>query len=245
VFNSMFGVAGYSFHHCPIIGISLSRTQACTCYDGFMTRANILVATAWASSAAVSVAAIAAWGQTYSWRLDHISTYQLFPLFGLLAFSLMWAHYALSAARRYFGLERTVLARYFEVTSLAVLVTIVLHPSLLVWQLWRDGFGLPPGSYLRYVGRGLHIAVFLGSVSLFMFLAYELRRWFIERSWWHFMGYVSDLAMAFIFYHALRLGAGLHIGWFRALWFFYGVSLAVVLGFNYYQTWQKSRSAAD
>ena len=48
---------------------------------------------AWSLSVAVSLAAIFAWGQDFGWNLWPFSAYMVFPLLGLLAFSLMWSHY--------------------------------------------------------------------------------------------------------------------------------------------------------
>jgi hypothetical protein len=189
---------------------------------------------AWLLSAVVTAAAVIAWGQLLHWRFEHLSTYQLFPLFGLLAFSIMWSHYIVAALRTYLGVAPEKTHQYFEMTSFVVLLALVLHPGLLVWQLWRDGFGLPPNSYLQhFVAPSLHWAATLGFVSLLLFLAYELRRLYGNRSWWHFVGYGSDVAMLAIFFHGLRLGDNLQIGWFRALWFVYGVTLAGALIYVY------------
>src|SRR5437588_344845 len=80
--------------------------------------------------------------------------------------------------RQLLGLDFTVLKRYFALTSYAVLVLICLHPGLLVYQRFRDGFGLPPGSVGSYVGPRLGWLTLLGLVSLLVFLAYELHRWY-------------------------------------------------------------------
>lgn len=196
--------------------------------------AKQLQITAWGISTAVVVLAVVAWGQGYDWELAGLSTYQLFPLFGLLAFSLMWSHYIAAALRQYLQADRAALKQYFEVTSLAVLAAILLHPGLLGWQLWRDGIGLPPGSYKAYIGP-LYWAVVLGIISWLIFMSYELRRKFKDRSWWKYVQYASDGAMFLILIHALRLGQNLQEGWFRTVWYFYGVTLALSLAYTYYQ----------
>jgi len=184
-----------------------------------------LQAVAWGLSAVVTVAAITVWVQHQLHHSSELSTYSLFPLFGLLAFSLMWSHYIASVMRQYFKVDRSALHTYFEVTSTIVLVALLLHPGLLIWQLWRDGLGLPPGSYLEYVGKSMQIFVIMGTISWFAFLSYELRRKFSKRSWWRFVGYASDIAMILIFIHALNLGHHLQEGWFKMLWYFYGATL--------------------
>lgn len=182
---------------------------------------------AWGLSLAVVIIAIVAWGTGYSWSVS--STYQLFPLFGLLAFSLMWGHYIMLALRQHLKLSQEVLADYFRLTGLVVLGALLLHPGLLAWQLWNDGLGLPPGSYYSYVSPSLKIAVISGIIGLFIFLAFELHRKYGERPWFRFISYASDIGMILIFIHAIRLGSNLQEGWFRYVWYFYGLTLLVAL----------------
>lgn len=201
-----------------------------------ISKANWLQIAAWGTSAVAVGLAVLAWGQGYGWKAN--STYQLFPLFGLLAFSLMWSHYFASALRLYLKQEKTVLNSYFEATSLLVLIALLLHPGLLAWQLWRDGQGMPPASELNYVQPALKGAVIIGMISWLVFLAYELRRKFKALRWWRYVQYASDVAMLLIFTHALRLGGQLQEGWFRGVWFFYGASLLIVLLYIYAKRYQ-------
>jgi hypothetical protein len=184
---------------------------------------------AWTISIASVCLAIIAWFDSYNWNLPRFSTYILFPLFGLIAFSLMWSHYIASVIRQMAGLNKQTLSAYFETTSLIVLAAIFLHPGLLIWQLWRDGNGLPPGSVYDFVGMSMRFSATLGIVSLLIFLAYEFRRLFDKKPWWKFVGYATDAAMIMIFYHGLRLGGQLNSGWYLAVWMFYGVTLVLSL----------------
>jgi hypothetical protein len=190
---------------------------------------------AWGVSLAALAVAIIAWGQGIRWKFSDLSTYQIFPVFGLAAFSLMWSHYIASVTRQYFALDKAVLRAYFEATSLAVLIAILIHPGLLTWQLWRDGLGLPPGSELNYVQSSLRWAVLLGMTALLVFVAYEFRRKFGGRKWWKYVQYATDAAMLMIFIHALNLGGQLQSGWFRGVWYFYGVTLIGSLAYTYYK----------
>lgn len=205
-----------------------------------MDKTKTLKIFAWALSGFVAVLAFMAWGQGIRWQFSNLSTYRIFPLLGLLAFSLMWVHYVMSALRQYLKIDKQVLHTYFEVTSILVLAAILLHPGLLWWQLWRDGFGLPPGSYLQnYVAPTLKWAALLGTTSLFVFLAYELRRVFHDRSWWKIVEYLTDAAMVAIYIHAIKLGGQLQSGWFKVIWIFYGITLAAALGYIYYLRFKK------
>src|SRR5205823_845458 len=101
---------------------------------------NLQVA-AWSISSVAVVLAIAAWGQYVHWHIFGTSTYLLFPVFGLIAFSILWSQYITLALRRYYELGKVSLTTYFRVTGYIVLLAILLHPGLLIWQLWRDGLG--------------------------------------------------------------------------------------------------------
>lgn len=193
-----------------------------------------LQAVAWSLSAVVVILAVVAWGQSYKWPFGNLSTYIVFPVLGLTAFSLMWTHYIMALLRMLHGYDRDVLHTYAEVTSFVVLICILLHPGLLSWQLWRDGLGLPPGSEWKFVGHSLQVAVTLGMISWFAFLAYELRHWFVKKNWWKYVQYASDIAILLIFYHALMLGSQIRHGWYRGVWWFYGITLVASLIYIYY-----------
>lgn len=194
-----------------------------------MTKNTALKVIAWTQAAVVTGLSFYIWGNLYNWQMTNLSNYQLFPLFGLLAFSLMWGHYFIAALRNYWQLEKQVVNGYFEITSFGVLLAILLHPSLFIGQLFADGFGLPPASYKSYVAPGMIWIVMLGTLSWFVFMAYELNRFFSNRSWWKYFIYASDIAMLAIFYHGLTLGGHLQNGWFRLVWYFYGITLLMAL----------------
>lgn len=191
---------------------------------------------AWGLSATVSATAVIAWGQNINWQLAGISSYKVFPVFGLLAFSLMWTHYIVAGIKAAFNLQDLTLSKtYFEATALVVFGALLLHPGLLVIQLWRDGFGLPPGSYKAYVSAGLIWAVYLGVVSWLAFMAFELRRWYSDKKWWKYVVYANDIAIWAIYIHGLKLGADVAASWLNSVWIFYGFCLAMAFIAIYYK----------
>lgn len=200
---------------------------------------------AWSLSLIVSVVAIIAWGGNNNWRLFPISTYQFFPVLGLLAFSIMWSHYVAATVRDLAGIQKEALSSYFRRTGYLVLVLICLHPGLLTYQRFRDGAGLPPGSYASYVGHSLGWVTLLGEVSLLVFLAFEFHRVFGKRPWWHYVHNASDAAMLAIAYHGLRLGSQLHRGWLRYVWLFYVAVLIFILVRKYAKLISESKPAAN
>lgn len=180
-------------------------------------------------SAVVLILAFLAWAQTGGWNLGQLSVYRIFPLFGLWAFSLLWVQYVILAWLYIRGVPSQNLRPYFTISGYAVLACMLLHPVLLAGQLWKDGLGLPPDSYDRYVAAGSRWLVTLGMLSLLIFLAYELHRWFSNRGWWKYVFYASSLGMVLVFYHGLQLGGELMQGWYRVVWWFYGLVLVTAL----------------
>lgn len=200
---------------------------------------------AWSLSLGSCAVGLFAWGHDYAWHILPVNSYVLFPLLGLLAFSLMWSHYVAGMVRELLGLDKGVLSRYFKSTSLAVLVLICAHPSLLIYQRFRDGFGLPPGSYESYVAPGLGWVTLLGTASLCVFLAFEFYRIYGKRSWWHYVADASDFAMVAILYHALRLGTQLRHGWFRFVWLLYAITFGIVLIRKYALRYQRHTTSKN
>jgi hypothetical protein len=188
---------------------------------------------AWTLVGVVCALAIIDWGDFYQWHVFPFSAYLFFPLLGLLAFSIMWSHYMMVALRMAWSLQKPVLASYFRWTGYAVLALICLHPGLLIYQRFRDGYGLPPHSYESYVAPGLGWVTILGTASLLIFLAFELHRFLGKYPWWHYVADASDVAMLAIVYHGLRLGINLQQGWYRGVWWFYLVTLVLALTYKY------------
>lgn len=193
------------------------------------TSTNRLVYTSWSLSTIVALLAVIAWGNSLQWHASSISAYSFFPLLGLVGFSVMWSHYVAGFLQETLGSDEQALKTYFRYTSYVVLLAILLHPGILIYQRFRDGYGLPPGSYDNYFGPSLKWVVMLGSVSLLAFLAFELHRFFGQKSWWKYVLSAGDLAMVAIFYHGLRLGDQLQSGWLRYVWIFYGLVLIAIL----------------
>jgi hypothetical protein len=188
----------------------------------------------WLVSLAAAVIAIVIWGHGHAWDWSLLANgYHSFAVFGLLAFSIMWSHYASGFLERTWGIKP--IGPHSKVTGYVVLAAILLHPGILSYQLWRDGIGLPPGSEYAYVGRATATAITLGIVAWLTFLSYELYRWCADKSWWKYIGYANELAMFLIILHSLRLGGDVQSGWPRYVWYFYALSLVVFLGQNYYQ----------
>lgn len=122
----------------------------------------------WVLGGTTVVLAFVVWAQQ---RLGGgaLSAYDYFPLFGLVAFSLMWTHYIVGSIRRLTEVDKKVNTLYMKATSYLVLVLILLHPAILILKLNLDGFGFPPESYAaRYGGEGMKLAILIGTIGLFI-----------------------------------------------------------------------------
>jgi hypothetical protein len=169
-----------------------------------------------------------AWMSTYRSSLGDITAYQLFPLFGIIAWMVMWTHYIVGSIKiRYPDLKKP--KYYSTITGFVVLFTILLHPGILAFKQFQNDQGLPPSSYYNYVGESMKIAVLLGSISLLIFLSFEVfnrlkDRQIIRKKWW-LISLSQSIAMTLIFVHALRLGGSLGPGWFMWVWVCCGIAL--------------------
>ena len=207
------------------------KKQGNKCYTNCMNKFTLVMAMV-VLNLLVLGSSIVAWAGSLNGDLGR---YDVFPLFGLLAWGLMWSHYVTGSLRRYLGFdkEEPVLRAYFGVTGALVLGMIVLHPAIFYFGLFQDGFGLPPvSSFQVYGSLAARMALLFGSLSLTVFLLFELGRWFRKRSWWRFAEYASMAAMLFIAVHALLLGGELMSGWFQLMWFGFGTVLVLAFGYN-------------
>lgn len=186
--------------------------------------AKRITAIEWLLGSLVVVASILAWLSDRS--LASITIYDIFPPLGLIAFGLMWTYYVTGALRQYSGAKQARSDRYMTISAGLILALIILHPGLLWLGLFIDGYGLPPASYLEVYKAQVGF-VLLGTCGLFIFLSYELKRFFRTRKWWKYVVHLQILGMAVIFVHAIGLGGELRLNWFMALWIFYGVSLTL------------------
>lgn len=199
-----------------------------------MSKINIVKICSWLLAALVLTLAVIVWA---SERLTGgtVTTYAIFPLLGLAAFSLMWTHYISGTIRRSLHVASVENKTFHEITGMAVLLFIILHPALLIIQLNKDGFGLPPESYLTvYSEPAMRFALLLGTISFCIFLLFEFKRKFSKKSWWRFIEYAQLLAMIFIFYHGLTLGRELSVTWYRSVWYLYGATFLMTVIYNYW-----------
>jgi hypothetical protein len=175
----------------------------------------------------------------------NLTTYALFPLFGLVAFSLMWTHYIGGALQRYISLPGEPLKTHFQITSYIVLFCILVHPFLLEFQLFVDGLGLPPQSLLAVYPDVLErLAILAGVVALTCFLAFEFHRLYKEKSWWKYVEWANIGAMLLILWHGFTLGGELRSPWFQAIWLTYAITFVGAVTYTGYHK-RRTRHAGN
>lgn len=200
---------------------------------------NIFV---WVLLFVVLIIPFIAWGSLLGWKLNQIGVFDIFPLFGLWAFSIMWTHYVVAEIKLW-NPSLVSPKIYNKVSFYIVLALILLHPGLLAYGQWSIGQGLPPGSWFAYVGETLKIPIIFGITAWIIFLSYEViirlknRPEIIKILW--LVNIFNTIAMSLIFYHALSLGTHLQGGFLYYVWLFYGISLFLIFIHLHKSDWDK------
>lgn len=171
----------------------------------------------WAGTALIYVVPFVRWGSGINWDISNITTLTLFPLFGLWAYLQMWMHYFVGAIKRRHP-DKYNYQPWFDRSSYAVLVLILLHPALLAFYGFTNNF-----SATDYVGSANYISVLFAYVALAGFLLYDLAKAFKGSVFWEskkgLIKAVSIVSMVVIFLHSIKLGQHLQSGWFLTVWF--------------------------
>lgn len=148
------------------------------------------------------------------------TSFSLFPLLGILAWSIMWTHFAYGALRIKFNYPKNKL--YSVVSGWIVLFLILLHPGLLAFDMYRSLMMFPPKSFFLYVGDNLGWAIILAEIALLIFLSFEvfnrLKSKALIKKNWIWISISQMVAMTFIFVHSMTVGHNLKSGWFRVYW---------------------------
>ena len=149
----------------------------------------------------------------------------IFPIFGLLAATLLWLH-AISGAFEEWLRERFDFDAFVHWTALAILVSIILHP-LLFLILIDFNLGVIFSS----------IPLILGMIAFLLLITYDIgkalkRHSFFVRHWRKIL-IISNIGFLLTFIHALEVGSDLQEGFMRGLWIFYGITALLAIIYTY------------
>jgi len=150
----------------------------------------------------------------------------LFPFFGLLAFSMLWLH-AISGVFEPWLREQINFDRFVHVTSIIILISIILHPLLLLIMMGSNFFQIFSGG----------IYVWLGLIGFLLLITYDIGKLlnkydFFVRHWQKIL-VISTLGFLLTFFHSLNLGHDLEADPLRSLWIFYGVTAIIATVYTY------------
>lgn len=177
-------------------------------------------------TAGLLATACIAWAEPFEGKLWPMSPYALTPLVDMLAFTLVCVFGMVHLVRTRLGRYGTVVAR---VVTGMTLLAIVLHPGLLFWQLWRDGYGLPPLSYLHFYTDDQLIGVSIGTAGYALTGAVLV--WYLWRQQRLTYGPMLVLVAggAGMFWYSLLINVFVQESWFATVWVGYGILFALTM----------------
>jgi hypothetical protein len=163
-----------------------------------------------------------------NWGLDSTLIFNLFPLFGLAAFALLWLH-VIGAAFEPWLRKHINFEGFVESTSSLILVLMLLHPLFLL-----IGTNFSVNNIFLTYGKPY---ILVGATGLLLLLTYDIGKALREREFfirhWNKVLFVSTVGFILIFFHSLELGSDLQSGALRIVWIFYGVTAIISATYVY------------
>jgi hypothetical protein len=166
-------------------------------------------------------------GSATEWAMDSSFLVNLFPLFGLLAFSLLWLH-AISGVFEPWLRKNFNFDSFVDATARLILVSIILHPLLFlivlkfhVADLWRTGI------YIR-----------LAIIGWLLLIIYDIAKplkkkydFFVRH--WNTILLISTFGFLLTFFHSIGIGDDVQQGPLHIVWLFYGVTAIIATTYTY------------
>ena len=159
----------------------------------------------------------------------------IFPLFGLLGFSLIWLQIMLGAFMRplYALFAPFDLVRFHIWEGVVAIIIVLLHPTILgIAQVLRKGVGWNLLS-IDFVEPRYTIYIILGEIALILFLtaaaAAILRNHTLLVKNWRKIHVLQYAVFILITLHSLSVGSHTQTGTLRLLWYFYAITFLAAL----------------
>jgi len=165
---------------------------------------------------------------TLAWAPANILP-NLFPLFGLAAFSLLWLH-AVSGPFEPWMRKHINFDLYVQRTAWLILVCIIAHPLLLLASL---NFSI---TNLFIVYGSTFIVV--GIAGWVLLISYDIIKP-LRKSYpffakhWTLVLAISNIGFLLTFVHSIFLGSDLQTGFLRVVWIFYGITAFFSIVYTY------------
>lgn len=169
----------------------------------------------------------------------------LFPVVGLLAFSLLWVQLMIGSTRPWLERVFPKILGYHMWQGIFVFLFAVLHPLLRF-----AGYG--PVAYFENTAIGVDPALsawlLVGVFQLFLMVltvaAGLLRRWTKLRRHWHTVHVFNYIVFALAWMHSWSLGAEPTSPQLRWVWIFFGVSALLATAFRFIP-WRHRKPASE
>lgn len=162
------------------------------------------------------------------WALDDTLVYNLFPIFGVLSFTILWLHVISGVFEE--GLRKLInFDLYVRRTAWIIFASIIMHPLLALFtfdfSLWNiiDVYGRWP--------------IVLAVTAWLLLITYDIGRLLHEKDFfarhWRKVLFISTVGIIFSFFHSIWIGGDLQEGPLRILWIFYGVTAILATIYNF------------
>ena len=180
------------------------------------------------------------WGVSFAWNFSTVSLYLLFPLLGLLAFSIMWVQVVVSAFEKWFS-SRIDIGKFWACSGIIVLILFIAHPLLaLIGQYGYTQSWNP----FNLVSESEMVFIVLALIAFATFIVFEVTlRWknsIIQKiKPWIENGSLVGIILVWV--HSLNIGSHTRLGFMRYLWWFYGITAMLMIGFIFWRKFQKKR----
>jgi len=167
-----------------------------------------------------------------SFSFGRVALFEIFPAFGIVAFTVMWLHIVGGAFKA--RLEKIIdFQKFVDVSSLVVLISLILHPVLMYLAFALNGGGSP----LDYVAEGREYLILIAVVAWLVFISYDVLKKYkgkdIVIKYWFQIKLASTLGFFLVLYHSLGVGRDLQDGGLRTVWILYGITAAVATIYSY------------
>ena len=163
-----------------------------------------------------------------TWAFNSTLILNLFPLFGLIAFSLLWLH-AISGVFEPWLRKQIDFDRFVSVTASLILICLIFHPLLL---LLNTGFKFVP---IFFYGK---FYIWLAIIGWLLLITYDISKplkkkydFFIRN--WNNILLISNIGFLLTFFHSLGAGGDLQSGPLKLIWIFYGTTAIIAIIYTY------------
>jgi hypothetical protein len=168
------------------------------------------------------------WFNNRKLNFDEAFLQNLFPAFGLIAFTTLWIHIISGVFEE--RLRQIIdFDKFIHYTSLLILFSLIAHPLLLFINIDFEIFSL-----IKFGGIYIWIAV----IAWLMLITYDIGK-LLKRKYdffgrhWKFILIFSTIGFLITFFHSIVIGGDLQEGFIRTLWIFYGLTAVIATIYNY------------